>query len=336
MGDGGGAQTGFIGEHTAGHALTHSHHHGIAENAAAHGFEAECALEDLDEHGGDIGDTHDDDRDAGQDIKDGHEGHHIGGDLTDALNAADDHDGHDDSQNNTGDQGIQAHQTLHGAGDLAGLGDVADAEGGQTAQNGEDHSQPLPVFSQTVFDIVHGAALVDALIVGGAEFQGKGDLGVFGAHAEESGEPHPEHSAGTADENGAGNTGDITGTYGGGHGSGHSLEGREVGAVILAGFLEKLSDGVPHDITEFGDLDAAGADREENTAAYQQDQHDGTPGEGVQHAVDVFDDLDQFLHTNTSFNGDKQKTAVEMLHGQRIRKQEPMTDPVNVTLCPFA
>ena len=300
MGDGGGAQTGLVGEHAPGEAVLHGQHDGVAKDAAAHGLKAEGAGEDGAQHAGDVGNAHEDDHNARRHIEHGHEGDQQGGDLTDALYAADDHNGHHHGKDDAACQGGNAEQAVESAGDLAGLGDVADAEGGQAAQDGEDDGQPLPVFAQAVLNVVHRAALMDALPVGVAELHGQGNLGVFGAHAEEGGHPHPEHGARSADKDSPGNAGDVAGAHGARQGGGHRLEGGQVAAVVaLALFAEQGAHGVPHDIAEPADLDPAGAEGEEHAGAHQQDQHDGAPDEVVDLAVDQRDSLKESFHRSS-------------------------------------
>ena len=299
VGDGGGAQTGLVGEHAAGKAVLHRQHDGVAENAAADGPKAESVAEDGAEGRRKLGNAHDDQDDTSQNVENSHKGNQVGGHLADTLNTAQNDDGDQNGKDDTDDQadrfdllGIRnACQTHDGAGDLAGLGNVADAEGGQTAQDGEDDRQPLPVLAQAVFNVVHGAALVDAVLIRIAELHGQGDLGVLGAHAEEGGYPHPEHSARAAHKDRAGNAGDVAGAHGAGQGGGHRLEGGQVAAVILVLLLEQGSDGVFHDVAEFAHLNAAGTHRQEDTGADQEHQHDGAPGKAVDGAVDICDDF---------------------------------------------
>ena len=61
--------------------------------------------------------------------------------------------------------------------------------------------------------------------------------------------------------------------------------------MVLVALLEELAHGVLHDPAELGDLNAMGADRQIDTGAHQQNQHDGTPREIVQHLVDVCNDF---------------------------------------------
>lgn len=127
------------------------------------------------------------------------------------LHPADNDDGGEDGQDNAGVQGIQSSEGLHRAGDLGGLGNVADAEAGDTAQQGEEDGQPL--LACALLNVVHGAAVVGALLVYLTVFHGQHDLSVLGHHAKEGGNPHPEHRAGTADKDGAGDAGNVAGTH---------------------------------------------------------------------------------------------------------------------------
>ena len=95
MGNGGGAETGLIGEDAAGKALLHGHHDGIAEKTAADALEGEGARKNLSEDGRDVCDAHEDQNDAGDNVEDGHERNQQGSDLADALDAAEGDEGHD-------------------------------------------------------------------------------------------------------------------------------------------------------------------------------------------------------------------------------------------------
>ena len=299
MGDGSGTQTGLVGEDAAGEALTHGDHDGVAKDTAAHSLKAECGSEDGAESSGDVRGAQDDDADTGGHVEHGHEGNQERGDLADALGTAQNHDADDDGQQHAGELRLQAEQAVHGAGDLAGLSDVADTEGGQTAQNGEDDSQGLPALAQTVLDVVHGAALIDTLGVLLAELHGQDDLGVLGAHTEESGDPHPEHGAGAAHEDGAGDAGDVAGADGTGQSGTDCLEGAQVFAGVIFLLGEQGTQSVLHDEAEPADLDPAGAEGQEDAGADQKRQHDGAPHETVDGRVYVGD---HFEHKYVPFS----------------------------------
>lgn len=74
----------------------------------------------------------------------------------------------------------------------------------------------MPFFAETVFDVIHRSAdefpVGVFLVIENSQCY----LGKFRTHAEQGGNPHPEHGAGSADSDSAGNTGNITGTNRGG------------------------------------------------------------------------------------------------------------------------
>ena len=286
MGHGGRTQARLVGEHAPGEALAHGHQNGVAEHAAAHRPEAERLGEDGGQDGGDVGDAQQNDGHARHDIEDGHKGDQVGGHLPDALHAADDHKGGEDGQKDAGVQRGQAHQGLHGPGDLGGLGDVADAEAGDAAQQGEQHRQPL--VPRALFNVVHGAAEVGAVPVHLAVLHRQDDLGVLGHHAEEGGHPHPEDRPRPSGEDGPGDAGDVARPHGPGQGGGHRLEG---GEVLPAGGLVRLAEqraqGAAQHKAEFAGLKAPAAGGEIDSRANQQEQHDRTPDDPVDETVDL-------------------------------------------------
>ena len=301
VGHGRRAEAGLVGEHAPGKAVLHGQHDGIAEDAASHCLEAEGALDDQHQGRGDLGDAQEDDQDAGRDVEHGHHRHQIGGDRADTLDAADQHEAHQHCQDDAGHQLVETEEVLQGRGDLGALGDVADAEAGQPAEDREDDGQPFPALAQAVFNIVHGTAVIDALLVGLPILDGQGDLGVLGAHAEESGDPHPEHGAGTAGKERSGDAGDVAGADGARQRGGDGLERGEVAAVVLILLLEELAHGVFHDPAEVAGLDEAAADGQIHARAHQKKQHDRAPGEAVEDAIDGGDGFDECFHMYPSF-----------------------------------
>ena len=290
MGDRRGAETGLVGEDAAGKALLHGHHDGVAEDAAADALEGEGTGKDLAEDRGDVADAHDDNHDAGQDVENRHEGHQERGDLADALDAAEGNEGDDHGDQDAGDQRGDAEEIAQSTGDLTALGDVADAEGGKAAQEAEDNRHPAPVLADAVFDVVHRAAVVDAIFVLDAVLHGQNDLGILGDHAEEGCHPHPEDRAGAARKDGARDTGDVAGADRAGEGRRHGLKGRDVRAVVLRFFfLKQGADRVFQDPAEVRHLQPVDADRQIDAGPHQQQKHQGAPCEAVDSGVDSLD-----------------------------------------------
>ena len=149
--------------------------------------------------------------------------HHEGDDLLrdggDTLQAADDDQAGQDQQHHAGDPGGNAKDCVHVAGDGVDLGHVADAKGGQEAEDGEQNGQDLAnalaalLGAQAVLEVVHGAAGPLVVLVLAAVVDTQDVLGVVGHHAEEGNEPHPEHGAGAAYDDGAADAYNVAGTH---------------------------------------------------------------------------------------------------------------------------
>ena len=318
MGDGAGTETCFVREDATGNALLHADEE-AAHDAASNGGGIEGTLENGGKHSGNLADIHNDKAQTQYDVQQGHEGHQTLGDLADALDTAnEDHgdnhaDHHADDQiagayGGCGQQAVVQQGGVDGGGDGVDLGGVAGAEDGADAEEGVQVSQPHPLFAQTVLDVVHGAAYIVALGVPLPEVDSQGHFGELGAHAEQSGDPHPEHGTGTADGDGAGHTGDVAGTHGGRQSGADCLEGGDgtVGGIIL---FQNAADGIFHGIAELADLDKPGP--QSQIQAHADDADDGrqAPDEVVQHFVDGSND---FQHKDSSLGKYKCPWQVEI------------------------
>ena len=141
MGDGRRTQACLVGEDAPGDAVLHGLKNGVAEDAAAHGLEAEGSGEDVSEDARHGPSVEDDDAQADDDVKERHKGHQVAGDAADALHPAQDHHAHQHHQDDAGDEGrvkAGAGEVVHRHGDLRGLGGVADSEGGKAPQQREE------------------------------------------------------------------------------------------------------------------------------------------------------------------------------------------------------
>ena len=142
------------------------------------------------------------------------------------------------------------------------------------------------MLAQTVLNVIHGAADPVALFIALTEADGQRDFAELGAHAQQSGDPHPEDSAGAADGDGAGNAGDVASTDGSGQRGAHSLKGRNRAFLGLRLF-KSLAEGVLHDVAEVGELGEPAADAHVDTSAKDQDHHGETPDDAVDLAVKI-------------------------------------------------
>ena len=306
MGDRSGTEAGLVGEHAALDAPGDDQDHG-ANDTTGDTAGGESTLEDVVEHGGQgVGIANDHDQ-AGQDVDDCHDGHQLLGDSAQALDAAEQNHGGQDDQDDAQDdvdQGLLVKVGVEGGdhgvdgrGDVAHLHGVADAEGCQGRKDTEDSTQPLPVLAEAVLDVIHGAADPVAVLVAFTEPDGQQDLGVLGRHADQGGDPQPEHGTRAAQRDGGGDTGDVTGTDGTSQRRTHGLEGRHF-AFLGFGLGEDLAQGVLHGVAELTELHAEGPDGQQDTGTHQEDEHGDAPHDAVDGTVDGLNDC----HTDLSFS----------------------------------
>ena len=294
-----GAKAGLVGEYAAGYAALHGLDDADAQRAAHYRRGVKRAHHDLTDDFGEVADVDKDKHEGGYDVDHCHYGDQLLGDLAYALDAADVGNEAYDSHYDTGYQSDGAFLT-DGSGSNGGnsgsdrgsdgvhLGDVADAEGANAAQHSEHAAQPCPLLAKAVPDVVHGAAYPVALIVLFTILGGESDLGELGCHAQESGNFHPEHRAGAAEGDSAGNAYDVTCAYRCGEGRGDRLH-RSYGALLgfyLLAFVEHLSDGILHCIAEVPELEEVQLDGHVDAGADDEDQHGDAPHNTVHGTVD--------------------------------------------------
>ncbi len=305
MGDDGGAQTGLVGKHAARHALFDYGAEGVAEDAAADSLEIKGILEDCAESRAQIADVHDDNDDGQDEEQDAHEGDEDGGDSADPLDAADDnesgHDGDDDADNQLDCSGVKVCEAGgQCAGDLVCL-DGGHADCRQHAESGGEIAQPFPALAEALGYVIESAAGEVALLVLLAEVQTQDVFGVVGDHAEECGDPHPEHGAGAAGEDGGGDADDVARADGAGDGCGKGFKlgdglCRFVLALLLAEALHGGDDGCAHGLAQLADLHDPCQDGEQNACAEDEDYHRPAPDYIVQPLIAFFDGAKNTFH----------------------------------------
>ena len=203
MGDGAGAKAGLIGKDAAGDALLHADEQ-AADGAAGEGSGVEGTGHDGLQHIGQAGQVEPYYAHSQHDVEQRHEGHQLFAHAADALDAAQQHHGHQHGHDDARDEVQRAQETaahhtvfqqggVHGGHDGVDLGGIAGAEHGQHAEQRVQKCQELPALAQTVLDVIHGAAHPLAGLTALTEMHGQGHLGKLGAHAQQRGAPHPEH-----------------------------------------------------------------------------------------------------------------------------------------------
>ena len=301
MGNGAGTEACLIGENAAGDTLLHTDKE-AAHHTAGDGSRPEGALENGHKHSRNPVDPQDDQADAQKDVQQGHDGHQSLRNLANALDTANEDQRHDDADEHADDQvtacgAVHAQQAvvdqggIDGSGDGIDLGGIAGAEDRADTEEGIQICQPHPLAAQTVLDVVHGAAHIVALLVPFPEIHRQGNFGELGAHAQQGGDPHPEHSTGAADGNGTCHAGNVAGANGCGQSGTHRLE-RSQGTAGGSGFVKNTANGTLHGIAKLPQLQEAAADTQVQTHADDAGHGGNTPDKAIQKVIDLCDDFD--------------------------------------------
>ena len=133
-----GAETGLVGENAALHAHLHGLGDARAHDAAGGGFDGKGPLEDGDEDGRNLGDVHANDDDRAYQVEDYHKGDELLGEGSYALKTADD-DEADGEEKEDADGNLRDVEGVVDVADHAvDLAHVANAEGGQKAEDREE------------------------------------------------------------------------------------------------------------------------------------------------------------------------------------------------------
>ena len=138
--------------------------------------------------------------------------------------------------------------------DLCG---VSGAEDSKNAKSGKYKSEPVPVPGKSVFYVIHRTAHIVPIFVPFTKMNGQGNFREFSAHPKESRNPHPEYGAWSANGDGSGNAGDVSGSYCGGESGTDSLKWRQSSVrsrLLLKYFSKSGSDR----IGKFPDLNETG------------------------------------------------------------------------------
>ena len=295
-----GAETCFVGEHAARHTLGDDLRKGVAHDAAAGSLQIERLAENHAKGVGNIADMGADCNQRHDDKQQRHKRHKHACHLADALNAADDDDRRDCRHDNADHQldrpvVVKVKEVrdclCHRAGDFVRL-HAAHADCRKGAKNRGAVGEPLP--AQTVGDIIESAAGQVAVLVALAEVQTEHVFGVVCHHAEERGNPHPEHRAGTSRENRGHNAHNVAGADGARDRGGERLKLRDrfeprILFFAAAQTFERRNNGGVQRFAEVCNLQKFCADSEQNTGTEDQNDNRPAPNNTVEKVVDRFD-----------------------------------------------
>ena len=250
----------------------------VAHSAPAGGLEPKGSLPDGDEgcrQGRQMG--QDDGQGPGQ-IKHRHQGHQLFGGRGHALHPPPEDQPGGGSQQGPGQQRGQAEDGVEGGGNGVGLAQVADAKGGQNAQQGKQprqHPAQGPAAgpgTQPGRQIVHGPAPPLAAVEL-AVLQPQQVFSVGGHHPEKGHHPHPEDGSRPAAGQGHPHPNHAAGADGSPQGGAEALEGADAarplpGQVGAAG--QQGPQGLPQPQPQVGQLEPACPDRQPQPGPCQQ------------------------------------------------------------------
>ena len=291
--DGRGAHAGFVGETAAGDAVAdgvHNTHGNGAQDTAADGFGIKGHDEDLVQAVGNGGNIAEDAGQATCHVEDGHGGNQDGRNAGNGFDAAQDDDQGQDGQAHAGDHDGNLKGLIQRGRNGVGLGQVADAEGRQHSEEGEQEAQDLAgvLVLEAILHGVHGTAGHFALDVDFPILDGEHAFAELARQAEAGGNPHPDQGAGAAGEHGRRHADDVARADGGRQGR---HQGGKRGNIPFAerfrtGFTaEHLLQGV----RQVAPRQEAQLESQEHAGADQQRQHDRPPYETVDVGYELID-----------------------------------------------
>ena len=138
-----------------------------------------------------------------------------------------------------------------------------------------------------------------AILVDAAELHREQALGVFGRHAEQGGNPHPEHGARAAGDDCGRHADDVAGADGRGKRGAQSAERRHFAGRVLA-FL--VFQHVAQGARQLAELQTAQAHGQKN-AAEQDEHHQGhAPDEAIDGIEHVVERAEEVFHCSSSIS----------------------------------
>ncbi len=283
--DGGGAESGFVGENAAGDAHFDREGDGGSGETAGDGGGIEGVVEDLAKSVGNLGGVENENRDAAEKVDEDHYRHDAFGEFSDPFDTAKGDDSDEENDGDAADAGRDAELGVDGGGDGVGLDHVADSEGGESGEKRVGDGEPFPFRAETFFDVKHDAAGNGA--VGGdfAVFHAERGFGEFRGHADESDHPHPEKSTRSAEGDRGADAGDVSDADGSGHGGGDGLEGGEGAGFGFGGAFEEAAKTFVPGEAEVGKLKKSEANREVNAGGGEENHERRAPDDAVEPAV---------------------------------------------------
>ena len=274
-----GTESGFVGEHAAGHTHSDGHHHGRTGKTAFGGRRRERFGDNPSKNAGKLVNVQDDDDKGDEDVYHRHGGHDLTGHGTDALHAADEDSSGQQEDGDGGKPRRDGEVGLYGFTDGVALYHSARTDTGDDAEQRKARAEPHPLGSEPVFDEVHGAAHPVSGRGLFAEMHGKEHFAELGGHTHKGGHPHPEQRAGAADVNGCRHAHDVAGPDVGGQRGHQRVERRD---FALLGLIGTPGPQVFEPSKKIAECEKFQADSQIQASTDQQYQHPRSPN----HVVD--------------------------------------------------
>ena len=269
------AGTSLVGIHATSQAPADRQHHGSAGEATGSSHGGERIPEDHAEDTGNVARELHQHKQAADHIDQRHGRHDFFSKLGNALNAAQQHNRHQDSGNHADNPRRNGEGSIdcfdHGI-DL----NRGSKHHGASQDHSPDNAQPRPVLAQTAANIpVESSVPVTGLRILFTIGHAQRDLRELHDKAHQSHSPHPEHGAGTTSGNGHGDTSDIAHAKGGRQCRAAGLERRDI--TLAVALVEDLAEGVLHGVAEDRKLEQSELDGQEQCHRRCQNQQRPAP-----------------------------------------------------------
>ena len=160
-------------------------------------------------------------------IDEAHGGGQLLAETADGLDAAQQNHAADDGRRHGGNPCGNSQAVLHSGGHGIGLGERSGSQAAQNDSDRENDGQGFPLSAHSPLNVVHGAAIINAVLSLDTVVLAQRNLNAFRQHSQQGDDPHPEHGAGAAHHHGGGHARDVRRSYAAGQRGAHRLQRRQ-------------------------------------------------------------------------------------------------------------
>ena len=295
-------KAGLVGEDAALHTHLHGKGNTGTYNTAGSGLCGKGTLEDRNESSRYIADMHEDNDDSADQVKDDHDGNKLFRKGRDPLKSADDHQSNGEEEDNSRNDVGDSEGMVNVVGHTVYLAHVADAEGGQQTEAGEEDREHNAEASAAFFctkdvsEVIHGASAPFSLGIFPSIIDTENILGIVGHHTEKCNYPQPEDCAGSAGSQSCGNTCNITRSDRSRKSGTQTLELAYL--LIVAGSMrgnmfvyEDPAKSVLKPVSYMADLEKSRQGSHKNAGSDKEHKHRKSPYEVIDGRIYIFNQL---------------------------------------------